>query len=277
MQPTNCLNCSAPLETDQLFCGICGQKADTLRLTLRHFFHEFFHAFTHTDKGIFHLLKGMATKPGIVAREYIEGKRKKYFNPYTFFIIMMGIYVLSNQYFSSDAKNVPVPESILRIPNEKAKANAIGMFKRGQNIRVFTSKNGNLMSMIAIPTIAFVFWLAYRKRRYNYAEHLTANLMFTTFANLAFTIIVFPWQYFAKGTAMEGGAVGIGLLLQMVYYTWAYSGFLQVKTFGGVVKAFFVAFLGILVWTVFWMTVMAIYIYQSWNFNEFFSRMFAAR
>jgi len=276
MELTNCLNCNNSLAPDQKFCGSCGQKVRTHRLTLGHFFHEFFHAFTHTDKGIFHLLKGLATKPGVVAREYIEGKRKKYFNPYTFFLIMMGIYVLSNQFFSGAAKE-PVPAGILKIPNEQAKANAIAMFERGQNMGVFMSRNGNIVSMIAIPTIAFIFWLAYRKRKYNYAEHLTANLMFTTFANLAFTVIVFPLQNLAKGTSMEGGAIGVGLFLQMIYYSWAYTGLLQIKTFGGIAKTFLISLLGILVWTILWMTLMAIYIYQSWNFYEFFFRMADSR
>ncbi len=277
MHQANCLNCESSLQGDGKFCPACGQKTETHRLTLGHFFHEFFHAFTHTDKGIFHLLKGLATKPGVVAREYIEGKRKKYFNPYTFFLIMMGIYVLSNQFFSGDTKPAPVPVGILKIPNEKAKANAIAMFERGQKIRAFANKNGNMLSMVAIPTIAFVFWLAYRKRRYNYAEHLTANLMFTTFANLAFTLIVFPIQNLAKGTGLEAGSIAIGLLLQMIYYSWSYSGLLQIKTFGGVAKTFLISFLGILVWTIIWMTLMAIYIYQSWDFYQFFVRMFNSR
>ena len=277
MELTNCLNCNNSLETTQKFCGNCGQKARTHRLTLGHFFHEFFHAFTHADKGIFYLLKGLATRPGVVAREYIEGKRKKYFNPYTFFLIMMGIYVISNQFFSGGTIADHVPAGILKIPNEQAKVKAIAMFERGQDVRVFMGRNGNIVSMIAIPTIAFIFWLAYRKRKYNYAEHLTANLMFTTFANLAFTIIVFPWQYFAKGTSMEGGAVGVGLLLQMIYYSWAYTGLLQIKTFGGMAKTFLISLLGILVWTVLWMTLMAVYIYQSWDFYQFFVRIFDDR
>lgn len=186
MQPTNCLNCSALLETGQQFCGSCGQKTNTHRLTLGHFFHEFFHAFTHADKGIFHLLFGLLIRPGVVAREYIEGKRKKYFNPFTFFLIMMGIYVLSNRIFNPEPIEIHVPASIMNIPNEAAKNKAIAMFIRGGEVRNFTSANGNIISMIAIPMIALIFWLSYRKRKFNYAEHLTANMLFTSFANIFF-------------------------------------------------------------------------------------------
>ncbi|GEM_PF-4297466 len=85
MHPTDCLNCGAAWQPGMNYCPQCGQKTDIHRLTFTHILHEFFHAFTHADKGIFHLLKGLATQPGTVAREYVEGKRKKYFNPFTFF------------------------------------------------------------------------------------------------------------------------------------------------------------------------------------------------
>lgn len=74
-----CKNCGTAFEGK--FCPNCSQKAATHRLTLGHFIHETTHALTHTDKGILLLIKELFVRPGIVAREYVEGKRKKYFNP----------------------------------------------------------------------------------------------------------------------------------------------------------------------------------------------------
>src|SRR5688572_18664064 len=86
----NCKNCNAPLSGN--FCANCGQTSNVHRVTFKHFLHEFFHAFTHTDKGIFLLMKELITRPGHVAREYLDGKRKKYFNPLTFLILMASLY-----------------------------------------------------------------------------------------------------------------------------------------------------------------------------------------
>ena len=101
MSSPNCLNCEENLEVSAKFCPQCGQKTSTHRLTIAHILHDGLHALTHADKGIFHLLKDLAVKPGIVAREYIAGKRKRYFNPFTFFLIMMGLFVVSASYFNS--------------------------------------------------------------------------------------------------------------------------------------------------------------------------------
>src|SRR5688500_16468941 len=86
----NCKNCDVLLEGN--FCRQCGQKADTNRITFKHFLHEFFHAFTHSDKGILLLMKDLITRPGLVAREYLDGKRKKYFNPLSFLVIISSLY-----------------------------------------------------------------------------------------------------------------------------------------------------------------------------------------
>src|ERR1700730_19439583 len=80
MHPTNCLNCGTMLTADDNFCPVCGQKTDTHRISFSHIFHEFFHTLTHADKGVLALLRDLAVKPGMVAAEYIAGKRKKYFH-----------------------------------------------------------------------------------------------------------------------------------------------------------------------------------------------------
>lgn len=81
----NCKNCDAA--TQGKFCSSCGQQVDTHRITVPHLSHELIHALTHADKGFLLLLKELITKPGIIARQYVEGKRKKYFNPLSFVVI----------------------------------------------------------------------------------------------------------------------------------------------------------------------------------------------
>lgn len=85
MHIKNCLNSEHCLTTNQKFCSQCGQEVVIHKFALKHFFHEVFHEFTNADKGMFYLLKELALKAGVVAREHIEGKRKKYFNPFTNF------------------------------------------------------------------------------------------------------------------------------------------------------------------------------------------------
>jgi hypothetical protein len=88
---TTCKNCENTVEGN--YCPNCSQKADTHRFTLKHFAHDFLHAFTHADKGIFLLMKELIIRPGKVATEFNAGKRKKYFNPITYLLIVMALQI----------------------------------------------------------------------------------------------------------------------------------------------------------------------------------------
>ena len=158
MDEKKCLNCDHQIDVAQKFCSYCGQTTHLHRFTLVHFFHEVFHAFTHTDKGIFYLLKELAIRPGIVAKEYIAGKRKKYFNPFTFFLILAAAYVLSAGLTKSEkqadqARYVKISE----IKNVKEREKIAAIYKRVSKSQDFFKKNGNILAMIAVPFLLVIF------------------------------------------------------------------------------------------------------------------------
>ena len=271
----HCLNCEHELTAEDRFCPRCGQKAHTHRLTLVHFFHEFFHAFTHTDKGILHLLKSLALRPGTVAREYMAGKRKKYFNPFTFFLIIMGIFVFTGTVFrKSDIAVRPDEQVLQRIPSEEGRQQYIATMQRVENVRNFTNKHGNVIAMVAIPFISLLTWLFFRRKGYNYAEHLTANMLFITFSNLLFALLVFPLAGVLKGTAGLGILYLAAFVVQALYLAWGLNGFLQLKTVGERARSLAVGFSGIVLWVLLSQLVFGIFIYQNRNFLQYFTRMF---
>jgi hypothetical protein len=203
MSTPTCLNCDAHLNQQSRYCAACGQRSDVHRLTLVHILHDFFHAITHADKGIFHLFRELALRPGIVAREYVAGKRKKYFSPFTFFLITMTVYVLVGMYFRPQANNqAPDKAVIARIPSEEGRRQYITMTTRGAEISGFMNKNGNIVAMFAVPFIAFITWCFWRSSGYNFAEFLVASLLFVTFGNLIFSLLVNPLQALFRGSVI---------------------------------------------------------------------------
>lgn len=273
MSEISCLNCQGELLPAQKFCPQCGQKADTHRIGFGHFVHDFFHAFTHTDKGIFHLLKGLATRPGIVASEYLAGQRKKYFNPFTFFLILAGIYVFSNTMFSNPQNQFKPNDAVLaKIPSEQGRQRYLTMSQRGYEVNQFMTKHGNILAMIAVPILSFIAWIFFRKKKYNYPEHLTANLMFVTFSNLVFTLLVHPLQALYRGEPGYLWLVYGGLMLQVIYYTWSYYQLEGYHSFGKLLKSFFVSLFAIAFWSALTMTFIALYIYRNSHFYEFFTQ-----
>ena len=174
---SSCSNCEAPLKADFKVCPNCGQKTHLHRFTLGHIFHEIFHAVTHTDKGILYLIKHMTLYPGVAAREYVlENKRKRYFNPFTFLILVLGLTVFTNSIFHPYSKRIQDVSNEFKTEKKKQKYNKI-LQRQKEAIHFIESRN-NLVTFMALPIIAFIFWLFFRKTGVNYAEHLVANIFF---------------------------------------------------------------------------------------------------
>lgn len=93
MKP-RCLNCETSLPDAARFCAQCGQKTATRRLTLHDIAHELWHALTHTDHSVLGLIKALLLRPGRVAAEFVDGHRKRYFNPFSFLVISVGLSAL---------------------------------------------------------------------------------------------------------------------------------------------------------------------------------------
>ncbi len=98
---TVCQNCSN--QFDGNFCNECGQKAATHRFTLHEWLHEIPHSIFHVDSGFFHTFKNLCVRPGNMIREYLGGRRKEYFSPFLYVLIMCGVYVVVSHLFADAA------------------------------------------------------------------------------------------------------------------------------------------------------------------------------
>lgn len=80
-----CLNCGAPLAG--AYCARCGQKAARPDLTLAGFLHETTHELTHWDGKIPATLKTLLLKPGLLTRDFLEGRRVRWLAPFRVYLI----------------------------------------------------------------------------------------------------------------------------------------------------------------------------------------------
>jgi len=232
MEPTHCTNCGRQLNPDFKICPECGQKIKIHRFNIGHILHELLHAFTHADKGAFHLLKELVIRPGIVLEEYIvEGKRKKYFNPFTLLLIVLGFSVFMNSIFHPFQKNQYITQEQLAKANTEAKKAVYQRMVEGQaKVNEFMEKRTNIMTFITAPFMALAFWLVFKGKRLNYAEHLVAYLMLNCVLSLISTILFVPLISVLPPHLISIVFVGT-LLIQIAYTTYAYTKLLKLKGF----------------------------------------------
>lgn len=152
--PHTCLNCGKRIQEN--FCSYCGQKTDTHRITLKHFFtHDVLHGVWHLDKGILFTIKAILTRPGKAAYDYINGKRINYYNVFYLILIFIGLNILLVNFHHQ------------LNPTQK-------MVLDGDGKRLFDFFAGYLKVLLfsIVPLSALFSWLMFKKLKLNFAEHL---------------------------------------------------------------------------------------------------------
>ncbi|TSE07472.1 DUF3667 domain-containing protein [Aquimarina algiphila] len=94
-----CLNCGVPLDIIDRYCNHCGQINTNKRLSLKDFFSEFFASIFSYDSRLRHTIIALLFKPGKISKEYIQGKRVKYANPFRFYLSVSIIFFIINGLF----------------------------------------------------------------------------------------------------------------------------------------------------------------------------------
>ncbi len=237
------------------FCNLCGQKV-THRISMAHIGHELVHAFTHADKGFLFLMLQLFKRPGHVAREYIlEGKRKKYFMPFQYILIIgtIAAFVAVNSHF---------------IEQTTAALGGDGQYSARQlafmqKINAWQSKYYNIMILVQLPFFALASSMIFKRHRLNFAEHLTMQTFITAQVALMSMVVMLSVLLVGKSS---GSIILLLGIISTSYQIMAYMQFFKEFSFKGFLKALFVNILGMIFFTLFVGLAMIIY---GWATNAF--------
>lgn len=262
---TSCLNCDSPLQESYRYCPNCSQKKNLHRISFHDLVHEAVHYVTHADKGFLYLLKALALRTGEVAREYVDGKRKKYFPPLNFYLIVAALMVFMMTTLAKKTSRDVLAEnpSINRITDPAEKQRVVRIYERRAEAMHFTSRYSNILAFLAVPLIAFIYWFFYRKARFNYVEHLIAGMYMNGFTNLFYILVFTPLvRLLVKGNA-NFYLIGF-FLIQIIYCGVFYYRFINRPGKPALAKAMGISLLTIVFWAA--LTAFSISTYISTGF-----------
>ncbi|WP_405611662.1 DUF3667 domain-containing protein [Polaribacter sp. Asnod1-A03] len=89
-----CLNCGHPFSGHEKFCPDCGQENKGNRIPFANFVQELFSGLFSFDAKFWKTIIPLLIKPGKVSRDYIDGKRQRYTNPFRFYLMASIIFFL---------------------------------------------------------------------------------------------------------------------------------------------------------------------------------------
>jgi len=193
-----CKNCQTSISEASKFCDTCGAKVITERLSVKNLWSDVTQNVFGWDNKFFSTIKSLVLKPGTLLREYFDGTRKKYVNPFTFLAIGMAINLFAFNTFDEEflsvmgdfneaqldwfAETLGGPFADPEFKSEQLEGSA--------NATKTMLKYFNLMAIVFMPFYTLLAFLVYRKP-YNYGEHLVVNCYIQGFSFLSTTLIFF--------------------------------------------------------------------------------------
>lgn len=89
-----CLNCERELTLEDNFCSTCGQVNDTNRLSIKQYFSEYLSGFFEFDNRFLRTVIPLLIKPGTVSKNYVNGRRIYYANPFQLYLHITILFFL---------------------------------------------------------------------------------------------------------------------------------------------------------------------------------------
>ncbi len=145
-----CLNCGHIALKKH--CPKCGQKTSTHRFTLASIFdYAVLNAYFSLNAGLLFTVKELLLRPGYAVREYLQGKRAKYLNAFSLFLVMLALSLFLENLF-------------------------VDVQKEQDDFVKFFQESPRLGTILLIPTLSLASYLIFFKGKLHFAEHLVASV-----------------------------------------------------------------------------------------------------
>lgn len=201
-----CRNCDADLAFGQEYCGTCGQKPTTTRLTLHEIGDDLLHTFVHVDRSVLSLVRMLLVRPGTVALDYVQGKRKRYFGPFAFLFVVVAAASAAVALTGFRAVSTNNPNAVAD----------------------FLQSHINVVLFAEVPLLAAFLRLLDARGGFNFAEHLVLAAYASSMRILFATLIVIPaWYLYRPSNPAASYIYGAYLPIWTLYFGFAASQFLQ--------------------------------------------------
>ena len=156
----HCKNCGNAVK--DAYCSHCGQKTKVERITFSYLSGELFHFFTHIEHGFLFTSWQLLASPGKTIKGFLEGKRKNYQSPVSYFLVWTTIYILTLYWIEvTFGENVVINYKDYFGPSSATK---------------LAISHLSLVLTIVIPFQALYLLLLATKGQYNYFEMLVAAI-----------------------------------------------------------------------------------------------------
>ncbi len=208
-----CKNCEN--EVDGNFCTNCGQNTRVDKLNLPNFLVEISDSIFQLNRGLLYTIKKLFYSPGHTIREFLDGKRKEYFKPLAFVLVLSTVYYLVSQLTES---NTILDDFFLGSSNA---AEDKGEYKKPSALLDWTSNNYAYTTLLLIPFFSLATFIAFIGLGRNYLEHIVINSFITGQQAIIYSF----FMILSVVTNYEDITVLMAVIISVLFNFWTFSQF----------------------------------------------------
>lgn len=203
----SCKNCAEPLQGR--YCRNCGQRSSVDRVTFKETFQDLADSVFTVSAPLWVTIKKLIVNPGEMMRDYLSGRRKTYYKPVSFFVLMTLIFLFVGFVIDYDPfvnQTIQVQES-----NESMLLNEAREY-------YLTHINNFLFAFVFTLALGLklFFW-----KKYSLAEYLAVSFYLIGMYTLFVTLNMFYIQY------VDVNFQYLGLLIMWLYFIYAMVSFFR--------------------------------------------------
>jgi hypothetical protein len=207
---THCIACHAPISGP--YCAQCGESAVRQDYSVKHLAAELVESVTELDGRTWRTFRALLFQPGVLARDFLAGHRKRQFGPVKVFLICNLVYFLAQPLtlFAPFTSTLRIQTTARlwsgmarEIVGRKLAAHGQTFEQYGAVYDATAHLQGKTLVLLMVPLFALGAWVLYGRTRRFYAEHLVPS-----FYTYGFLLL-----WFAAGTVALTAIFRAGLAL----------------------------------------------------------------
>ncbi|NNM10212.1 MAG: DUF3667 domain-containing protein [Flavobacteriaceae bacterium] len=221
---TYCHNCDTPVRGK--YCSACGQRTSVHKVTFKETFQDFWDFVFSVNAPLFNTLRLLVKDPGKLLREYLEGKRKRYYKPVAFFILMTVIYLVTRAVINYD----PFGNTTIQVDDNTQSQ----LLTQARN---FMLLNIDKLLFVFVFTMGLLLKLFFYKKR-SLAEFIAISFYLIGIYTVLTTLNMFYIHYVNPNFQF------LAMLAMLVYFCYALVSFFQKGKIIVLIKSLFIFVVG---------------------------------
>jgi hypothetical protein len=199
MPDPNCLNCDKRLPALARFCPGCGQRTDTARLSMGDVLRDLMHSFVNIERSPLAFAWALISRPGAMAREHVQGRRRRYYGPFATLAVLVGATALvvnlsGYQVLARDGFD-PAPTDLLQ-------------------------RHFNLLQLAQVPLLGGCCAFLFRAARLNFFEHMVLAA-YALSMRAALLLVVASVSMLTSAAVPSQASVYLYWVVWFSYFGWA--------------------------------------------------------